>query len=288
MRILCLPTRQIFSCVLTGKFKAPSPDWKHEHFYLGEYELIVMTEGTLYLTYNHENYTVREGEYLLLPPCNAYRQGYRPSYCAFYWLHFSTVPGDIPSTSDMGNVPYTLAQDSFFTLPQMGTVPKPEKLIVLMKQLQDLVKNNYPAISVNTMATSILTELYGQITLSPSASAVPPAQRQIDSDIIDYINLNLSRNVTIQEIADKFGYNAKYLSHKFTKATGLPLKQFILNQKVDAANFMLTDTNKSIKDIAKELGFPDSHNFSRTYKKLTGLSPSEYRNAFSKRMLFDF
>lgn len=49
---------------------------------------------------------------------------------------------------------------------------------------------------------------------------------------------------------------------------------------------MLTDTNQSISDIAKTLGFSDSHNFSRTYKKLTGLSPSEYRNTFSKRLLY--
>lgn len=287
MQILCFPTRQIFSCVLTGKFKAPSPDWMHEHFFLAEYELIVMTEGTLYLHYDQENYTVQEGEYLILPPNNTYRQGFKPAYSAFYWLHFSTVPGNIPSTSDADNLPHNLATDSFFALPQMGTIPKLEKVVVLMKQLQDLIKNGYPSISVDTMATSILTELYGQLARRTLLFSPSSSQRQIDSDIIDYIRQNLSKNITIQEIADIFGYNAKYLSHKFAMSTGMPLKQYILNQKMDAANFLLSDTNKSVKDIARELGFVDSHNFSRTYKKLTGLSPSEYRNAFSKRLLFD-
>ncbi|MDE6976631.1 MAG: helix-turn-helix domain-containing protein, partial [Lachnospiraceae bacterium] len=37
---------------------------------------------------------------------------------------------------------------------------------------------------------------------------------------------------------------------------------------------------------ARELGFSDNHNFSRTYKRLTGLTPSEYRDTFSKRLLF--
>ena len=45
MRILNLPARQLFHYVLTGKFKAPNADWKHEHFYLGEYELFVMLKG---------------------------------------------------------------------------------------------------------------------------------------------------------------------------------------------------------------------------------------------------
>ena len=49
-----------------------------------------MTEGTLYISYNHVDYTVKKGEFLLLAPVNLYahRQGFRPSFCSFYWLHF--------------------------------------------------------------------------------------------------------------------------------------------------------------------------------------------------------
>ena len=66
----------------------------------------------------------------------------------------------------------------------------------------------------------------------------------------------------------------------------MPLKQYILRVKIEQANFLLTDTNKSVSEIARELGFSDNHNFSRTYKRLTGLTPSEYRDTFSKRLLF--
>ncbi|MCQ2498834.1 MAG: helix-turn-helix transcriptional regulator [Lachnospiraceae bacterium] len=66
----------------------------------------------------------------------------------------------------------------------------------------------------------------------------------------------------------------------------MPLKQYIIKTKIDKANFMLSDTNKSISDIATELSFSDSHNFARCYKKATGLTPSEYRNAYNKRLLY--
>lgn len=75
----------------TGKFEAPAANWVHEEFPLGEFELFVMTEGTLYLSYNQEEFVVESGEFLLLPPTasqNAKRRGYRPSFCSFYWLHF--------------------------------------------------------------------------------------------------------------------------------------------------------------------------------------------------------
>lgn len=89
MRMLSFPAGQMMTYVNTGKFKAPSDDWQHANLYLAEYELFVMTEGTLYLSYNEERFTVERGEYLLLPPCNSWRKGFKPAYCSFYWLHFS-------------------------------------------------------------------------------------------------------------------------------------------------------------------------------------------------------
>ena len=110
--------------------------------------------------------------------------------------------------------------------------------------------------------------------------------KQIYSDILDYVKLHISENIKVTDIAAHFGYNAKYLSHLFAEFTGISLKQFILNQKMDTASFMLTDSNQSIGDIARALGFSDSHNFSRAYKRVTGLTPSEYRNTFDKRLLY--
>lgn len=279
MRILSIPSQQILHYVKTGKFKAPTPQWKHELFNLADYELFIITEGTLYLSYNEEDFTIKSGEYILLPPSNGWRQGFKEAYSAFYWMHFST-----PAFKQVQVTEPT--DDTIFTIPQTGRIPKPEKIVVLMKQLQDSVKSNYPAITLDAMTTSIMTELYGQLCLNEPIQIKSPFQKQIYSDILDYIQLNLSNNLKVSDVATYFGYNEKYLSHLFSELSGMPLKQMITQRKMEAANFMLTDTNTPIADIAKSLGFPDSHNFSRAYKKFTGLSPSEYRNAFAKRLLF--
>lgn len=177
-------------------------------------------------------------------------------------------------------------RENYFAIPQTGPIPKPEKVVILMKQLQDIVRSEYPSIALDAMSTSILTELYGQLTLVLPVENYSENQKQIYLDIMDYIKTNISRNIKITEIAAAFGYNEKYISHRFAQICGIPLKQYILKTKMDTASFMLIDTNEPITEIAKAVGFSDSHNFSRTYKKLTGLSPSEYRNTFSKRLLF--
>lgn len=110
-------------------------------------------------------------------------------------------------------------------------------------------------------------------------------QYQLYDDICDYINLHISENIKVSEIADYFGYNKKYLPSFFRKHSGITVKQYILQTKMEYAKAELSDTNHSISQVAYNIGFNDVHNFSIAFKKITGLSPSDYRNSYSKRNL---
>lgn len=297
MNIFELPIERPLTYMVTGKFEAPSANWIHEDFPLTDYELIVMTEGILYLSYQNIKYTVTEGEYLLLPPGlppDNRRVGFQPSACSFYWLHFASQdtsknppPGTSPEAiSDAAPYQFPVAKNSIF-LPQHGAIPSPEKVLVLMRQLQDGVKSHYGQTILNYMTTTILCEVYSQFcALHNQLPAEKRTHKQLYYDMIDYIKENTGRSLKVMDVAAHFGYNEKYLSHMFHQLSGISLKQYILKTKMDTANFMLTDTNAPILEIALALGFTDSHNFSKAYKKVNGLTPSEYRNAFSKRLLF--
>lgn len=282
MQLFNLLTDKPIDYVFTGKFEAPSKHWMHENFPLDNYELFVMTKGTLYIAYNEEKFEVHEGEMLLLPPRPApynRRVGYQPSDCSFYWLHFTCQ-------MEEHTVQSTQIDVSHMCLPKYWKLPHPEKVLVLMKQLQDGVRLNYGPFSLNTMTTHVLCEVYEQFASALTAPMSSGSEKQIYQDIVDYIHQNLHTRLTVSAIAKHFGYNEKYLSHRFSSIASLPLKQFILKSKIDSANFLLTDTNLPIGDIALSLGYSDSQHFMRSYKKHTGLTPSEYRNAFSKRLLY--
>ena len=159
-------------------------------------------------------------------------------------------------------------------------------MIIQMKRLQDLDRDNYPAITLNASLTAILTELYGQIYAKLPDEEDSLKNNQIYSDIVDYVKRNISNNITINDIADYFGYSPKYLSRVFSEGLGLSLKQFIISQKMDTAAYYLTDSDRSITEIATSVGFTDVHNFSRSFKKAKGLAPSAYRNTYAKRILY--
>lgn len=275
---------------LTGKFESPSDLWTHDHTPLVDYELIVMTKGSLYISHHHKNFEVKEGEILLLPPLPPpynLRSGYRPSDCAFYWLHFSCEhPVSLLNISAYPCSPASQIQNRLL-IPCHTQIPQPEKVIVLMKQLQDAVRLEHSSFAFDYMTTIILSEIHHQF-LSQLRHPTNgfKVQTQIYNDIIDYVKQNIHSKLTVSHIAKHFGYNEKYLSHMFSSTSKMPLKQFILKNKMDEANFLLTDTNMSVREISDSLGFNDNHHFMKCYKKTTGLTPSEYRNAFAKRLLF--
>lgn len=275
----------------TGKFESPSIDWRHEQLPLNDYELIIMTDGALYLQYMDMRYAVKKGEALLLPPSpppKNLRRGYQSASSSFYWLHFSCKE-EVIETSSLTGLPLCESRPDCesITLPASFAISFPEKIIILMKQLQDAVRSGYQAVVLNYMTTSVLCELYQQFLIQ--TDSCPPAkktQSQVYHDIMDFVTRHINEPLTVSRIAASFGYNEKYLSHMFSSLSGIPLKQFILNSKINEANFLLSDTNMHVSDISGILGFTDPHHFMKCYKKITGLTPTEYRNAFSQRMLF--
>ncbi|MDF2804505.1 MAG: AraC family transcriptional regulator, partial [Anaerocolumna sp.] len=223
------------------------------------------------------------GEHLLLAPTPGnIRYGYLPSDCSFYWLHF--MPIHELTIIDSAN-PF-ITETNCIYVPTQGILPTLEKVIILMKQLQDSIRSNYESNFINYITTTILCEIYNQY-YSQKALSVKESKRQIYNDITDYIKLTITQHIKVSYIAEHFGYNEKYLSHLFKNIEGLPLKQYILKEKMELAKYRLSDTNDTINEIALSLGFVDSHNFMKAFKKTVGFTPTAYRNAYSKRLLYD-
>lgn len=261
---------------LSGTFRAPGPEWRHLTRQLFDFELFVVTDGTLFIAENDTEYALEKGEFLLMPP-SVWQRGCRSSECAFYWLHFS------PSSA------YCIREDAAsvsdgitMTVPARGILRSPERIAVLMKQLQDS-QRRYGMACLNDFNSSIiLAELCAQCAMLRG-----PAGSQLYNDIVDYITMNVCAPLRVADIADHFGYNQRYLTTYFRKWAHTSLKQFISQTKMEHARAELSETNLSIAQIGYHIGYGDPHNFSNAFKKSTGLTPSEYRDSYSKRQRND-
>jgi AraC-like DNA-binding protein len=282
MNIYDFEVEKPFSFNWSGKFEAPDENWIHITRELVDFELIIMTEGTLFIGAGERQFTVSQGEYILLvPPCRQY--GVKPSRCSFYWTHFTYNEYKNNPVCHVQDVPAALpAEEKRILLPETAKVPRPDRLVVLLKQLQDSDRKYRNINQNNFMLTAILCELYSQLYLSGSHLAMKGEKIQLYTDIVDYISWRIHENIKVSEIAAYFGYNEKYITTFFKKANGTPLKLYIQNRKMELAKAMLTDTNLPVAQIGYDIGFSDNHNFSSAFKKITGQSPSEYRSAYTE------
>ncbi|BCG58067.1 AraC family transcriptional regulator [Paenibacillus sp. URB8-2] len=265
--------------VMTGKFVSPNSQWKHMPRTLLEYELFIQTRGTLYISRDSERIALKEGEFLLMPP-RTQQSGYQPSDCSFYWLHFSVQACETIRDDDFDHV----YEPGVIVIPQKGVLRSPEKLIVMLKQLQDSIRSYREESLNNYLSTGILCELYNQMFFFHNPSGKQTKQ-QLFNDIVDYIKWNRHENLKANQVAQHFGYNAKHLSSLFSSIAGISVKQFMLQDKMEVAKYLLSDTNQKIIDIAMQLAFPDSQSFTKAFKKITGLTPTDYRNAYANRLL---
>ncbi|MGF7057961.1 GH39 family glycosyl hydrolase [Brassicibacter mesophilus] len=96
-------------------------------------------------------------------------------------------------------------------------------------------------------------------------------------NIINYINKNLERKITLQEIADNHQLNKYYLSHFIKRNIGMSFQEYLNNIRLDKAINLMLNTDKTITEISYESGFPSTKSINKLFKDIYGQSPSEYR-----------
>jgi len=97
-----------------------------------------------------------------------------------------------------------------------------------------------------------------------------------------YIHDHLKEELSLQMIADRFHYSPEYLTRRFKRNKGIPLYQYILRQRVlESKRLLLSEPGMSMTEIAYAVGFGSSQQFSRIFKSVLRLSPSDFRRTWS-------
>lgn len=97
-------------------------------------------------------------------------------------------------------------------------------------------------------------------------------------NIINYINKNYSKHITLDDAANVAHLNSSYFSSLFKRETGLSFSNYINKVRINESKNLLKNTSDSILDIAIAVGFEDQSYYTKVFKNLTGLTPKEYRS----------
>ena len=98
-----------------------------------------------------------------------------------------------------------------------------------------------------------------------------------------YIEKNIEEKISFENLASKLAISRRNFDRRFIKATGNTPVEYLQRVKVEAAKKELEKGRKTIFEIMNDVGYADDKAFREVFKKVTGLSPMDYRNKYSKQ-----
>jgi transcriptional regulator GlxA family with amidase domain len=104
-----------------------------------------------------------------------------------------------------------------------------------------------------------------------------------DTDILkvqEFIEANPSEKITVEELCDKFAIGRRTFERRFKKATNNTIVEYVQRVKVEAAKKQLELSRKTVSEVMFDVGYTDTKAFRDVFKKITSMSPVDYRKKF--------
>lgn len=138
--------------------------------------------------------------------------------------------------------------------------------------------------------TAILASKYFAIDIdrhSQSVFAMFKGQKEHKDDAVrkaqEYIENNYHEKITVDELADTFGVGRRTFERRFKLATNNSVLEYMQRIKMETAKRSFENSRKNINEVMLDVGYTDTKAFRTIFKKVTGLTPIEYRNKYSKQ-----
>jgi len=100
----------------------------------------------------------------------------------------------------------------------------------------------------------------------------------------EFIESNFQDKITVDRLATMFALSRRNLERRFKKATANTIVEYIQRVKIEAAKLSLESSRHNVNEVMYKVGYSDTKAFRTTFKKITGLSPIQYRNKYNREI----
>jgi transcriptional regulator GlxA family with amidase domain len=101
----------------------------------------------------------------------------------------------------------------------------------------------------------------------------------------EFIETNFQDKITVDQLASMLALGRRNLERRFKKATSNTLAEYIQRVKIEAAKMSLETSRENVNEVMYKVGYTDTKAFRTTFKRLTGVSPVEYRNKYNREVV---
>ena len=176
---------------------------------------------------------------------------------------------------------YTIEFDCDTTCEEIFSFPinSYEKILQLYRDGEYKKNTNKPVYKLELLRTAYSILLLLLKERHPSYTSI--SKRQKIEPAIDFLVKHYNKSIKNDDLAKLTGLSTIYFRKIFTECLGISPITYLHKLRIKKAKEMLRSDYESIADIAESLGYPDVYDFSRTFKKHVGVSPTQYAKSYS-------
>lgn len=147
--------------------------------------------------------------------------------------------------------------------------------------------NDYIEQSVEKMNSELLWELEEDFLDAVMQTRIKESEDTMQAvirHIREYIDANYAKELTLKGLAEKYSIEKSYLSRLFKQETGKNLMPYIAQKRIERGKEMICRREISLTEVSYLIGYEDYSYFNRVFRKIEGISPSEYRQRIQERI----
>lgn len=224
-----------------------------------------ITKGSLEINYQSEHFTAHKNDIVLLNCFNP-QQYYCVEDSEFLFFHYNGLLA--PALTD-----YLIEdnQSPVFTLSNSREIYHTINEPIMRLCYQDQVSNA----SLSSLVYSSLCMIQEK---SDSRILSYASSKRVSDDVITYINQNIQKHFSVEELGNQAGLSPFYFSRLFKEETGFSPMDYVAVTKINYAKMMLRTTMMSVSEIGEFLGYSSPASFINAFKARCGLSPKKYKD----------
>lgn len=235
---------------------------------IGENVLIYCMEGKGTYRVEGKEYHVSGNQYFILPAGKAHSyESDKDSPWTIYWIHFTGNHAEIYAQG--AQTPQDVKPSIHSRINHRNTI---------FEEIFQTLEQGYSQESLRYVSSLLHYYLASMRYLKQYRETGRRDTESLMSDeAIHFMQENIEKKITLEDIAKYLGYSASHFSMMFKKQTGMSPLNYINKLKIKEACYLLKNTDMKINQICHKVGIEDCYYFSRLFSKTMGMSPKEYR-----------
>lgn len=232
------------------------------------FEFIFVEEGSLKVSVNKENYIVSKNHAVMVFPYEVHSIEAQEDTVYFVAVFSMDL------CESFCNFTEKTAPETHLFFPQEETIKYLKNFIMMPQGNFDKFKKvaDVPFFYLKSCLYALCGEFTQNVKFTDS-----PRNTMLTAEILDYIENNYQQDITLKTLSDAISYDYHYISRIFNETFKMNFKILVNQYRCEKAAMLLSNTRRTISDIALSCGFQSVRSFNRVFYEYSSLTPSEYR-----------